>query len=275
MHEAAATEHRRRRGSRCRTCSTAAAPGRRAVGRGGLRPTAQGMYEQALRDAGRTPLSLRAATWSRALPVDRWCADADAADAAVLEPFAAALPDRAELLDLGCGPGRHTACAARDAGLRALGVDSSPVCDRPRARPWRPRPCSRTRSARCRPGHHAAGTASCCWTATSGSAATRCWLLCRVRDLLRPRGRRARGARPRWRQRRRTGGAGRAAARGAPPSPRARLGAAAAAARRRALQGSPWCRPGTTAPPRAPCSCRDDRQRGRRRGRAAGAAQGR
>lgn len=70
--------------------------GSAAVSHGGLHPTAQGMYEQSLRSAGRTPLHLRAATWSRALPVDRWCADADAVDVAVLERFVAALPDRAE-----------------------------------------------------------------------------------------------------------------------------------------------------------------------------------
>ena len=54
------------------------------------------------------------------LPLDRWLAPADAADAALLERVAG------PVLDMGCGPGRHLA-ALRAAGKRGLGVDLSPV----------------------------------------------------------------------------------------------------------------------------------------------------
>jgi len=57
------------------------------------------------------------------LPLDRWVAPADAADAALLELAQPAV------LDLGCGPGRHLA-ALRAAGKRGLGVDLSPVAVR-------------------------------------------------------------------------------------------------------------------------------------------------
>jgi len=54
------------------------------------------------------------------LPLDRWLAPADAADAALLQ--------RAEgtVLDIGCGPGRHVA-ALEQAGRPGLGIDRSPV----------------------------------------------------------------------------------------------------------------------------------------------------
>jgi SAM-dependent methyltransferase len=54
------------------------------------------------------------------LPLDRWLADADAVDEAMLADL------EAPVLDLGCGPGRHLA-ALRAAGKRGLGVDLSPV----------------------------------------------------------------------------------------------------------------------------------------------------
>jgi SAM-dependent methyltransferase len=57
------------------------------------------------------------------LPLDRWLAPADHADAAVLEQVAA------PVLDMGCGPGRHLA-ALRAAGKGGLGVDLSPVAVR-------------------------------------------------------------------------------------------------------------------------------------------------
>ncbi|GHI06252.1 methyltransferase type 11 [Streptomyces cellostaticus] len=75
-------------------------------------------YADALR-TGRGPLFLRRTDgWLLPLEVERWCADADAADRAVL--------DRCEgaVLDVGCGPGRLVAeLAAR--GRTALGVDVS------------------------------------------------------------------------------------------------------------------------------------------------------
>jgi SAM-dependent methyltransferase len=57
------------------------------------------------------------------LPLDRWLGAADAGDDAAL---ALAEPD---VLDVGCGPGRHLA-ALRASGKRALGVDLSPVAVR-------------------------------------------------------------------------------------------------------------------------------------------------
>jgi SAM-dependent methyltransferase len=57
------------------------------------------------------------------LPLDRWLADADAVDEAMLADL------EAPVLDLGCGPGRHLA-ALSAAGKRGLGVDLSPVAVR-------------------------------------------------------------------------------------------------------------------------------------------------
>ncbi|MGW2746875.1 class I SAM-dependent methyltransferase [Streptomyces sp. NPDC001450] len=75
-------------------------------------------YATALR-TGRGPLYLRRTDgWLLPLEVERWCADADTVDRAVL--------DRCEgaVLDVGCGPGRLVAeLAAR--GRTVLGVDVS------------------------------------------------------------------------------------------------------------------------------------------------------
>jgi SAM-dependent methyltransferase len=57
------------------------------------------------------------------LPLERWLAPVDAADAAVLEWA------ETPVLDIGCGPGRHLA-ALRAAGIPGLGVDLSPVAVR-------------------------------------------------------------------------------------------------------------------------------------------------
>ncbi len=57
---------------------------------------------------------------SRTLPVRRWLAPVDAADATVLDRA------RGPVLDVGCGPGRHVhALAAR--GCMALGIDACAV----------------------------------------------------------------------------------------------------------------------------------------------------
>ncbi|MDT0401798.1 methyltransferase domain-containing protein [Streptomyces edwardsiae] len=75
-------------------------------------------YADALR-AGRGPLFLRRAD-GRLLPLDveRWCAEADAADQEVLGRC------EGSVLDVGCGPGRLVAALAAE-GRRALGIDVS------------------------------------------------------------------------------------------------------------------------------------------------------
>jgi SAM-dependent methyltransferase len=75
-------------------------------------------YADALR-AGRGPLFLRRAD-GRLLPLDveRWCAEADAADLEVLRRCEGAV------LDVGCGPGRLVAALGAQ-GRSALGIDVS------------------------------------------------------------------------------------------------------------------------------------------------------
>lgn len=77
-------------------------------------------YADALR-AGRGPLFLRRAD-GRLLPLDveRWCAEADAADLEVLRRC------EGTVLDVGCGPGRLVAALGAE-GRRALGIDVSPA----------------------------------------------------------------------------------------------------------------------------------------------------
>ena len=75
-------------------------------------------YTRAL-SAGRGPLFLRRADgWLLPLEVERWCADADAADRTVLRRCQGAV------LDIGCGPGRLVAALAPH-GSRCLGIDVS------------------------------------------------------------------------------------------------------------------------------------------------------
>ncbi|MET7901173.1 class I SAM-dependent methyltransferase [Streptomyces sp. NPDC005355] len=75
-------------------------------------------YTRALR-AGRGPLFLRRADgWMLPLDVERWCADADAADRTVLRRC------RGPILDIGCGPGRLVAALAL-LGRPCLGIDVS------------------------------------------------------------------------------------------------------------------------------------------------------
>ncbi|MEV5534145.1 class I SAM-dependent methyltransferase [Streptomyces prunicolor] len=82
------------------------------------RPWSADPYTDALR-TGRGPLYLRRTDgWLLPLEVERWCAEADAADREVLGRCEGAV------LDVGCGPGRLvTALAAQ--GRRALGIDVS------------------------------------------------------------------------------------------------------------------------------------------------------
>ncbi|MFE2887059.1 class I SAM-dependent methyltransferase [Streptomyces sp. NPDC059272] len=82
------------------------------------RPWSADPYTDALR-TGRGPLYLRRSDgWLLPLEVERWCAEADAADLEVL--------GRCEgtVLDVGCGPGRLVAALAAR-GRPALGVDVS------------------------------------------------------------------------------------------------------------------------------------------------------
>ncbi|WP_051857552.1 methyltransferase domain-containing protein [Streptomyces cellulosae] len=75
-------------------------------------------YADALR-SGRGPLFLRRSDgWLLPLDVERWCADADAADLEVLRRCEGAV------LDVGCGPGRLVA-ALGARGRRVLGIDVS------------------------------------------------------------------------------------------------------------------------------------------------------
>jgi SAM-dependent methyltransferase len=82
------------------------------------RPWSADPYSHALR-TGEGPLFLRRTDgWLLPLEVERWCAQADAADLEVLR--------RCEgvVLDVGCGPGRLVAALAAQ-GRQALGIDVS------------------------------------------------------------------------------------------------------------------------------------------------------
>ncbi|MFE6176468.1 class I SAM-dependent methyltransferase [Streptomyces sp. NPDC056464] len=100
-----------------------AAPAGTGLRPSGTRPTTDRTwsadpYSHALR-TGHGPLFLRRTDgWLLPLEVERWCADADAADLEVLR--------RCEgvVLDVGCGPGRLVAELGRQ-GRRVLGVDVS------------------------------------------------------------------------------------------------------------------------------------------------------
>jgi SAM-dependent methyltransferase len=82
------------------------------------RPWSADPYSDALR-TGRGPLFLRRDDgWLLPLEVERWCADADAADLGVLRRCEGAV------LDVGCGPGRLVA-ALGGQGRRVLGIDVS------------------------------------------------------------------------------------------------------------------------------------------------------
>nr|WP_229875631.1 class I SAM-dependent methyltransferase [Streptomyces albaduncus] len=75
-------------------------------------------YADALH-TGRGPLFLRRADgWLLPLDVERWCAEADAADLEVLRRC------EGTVLDVGCGPGRLVAALGAQ-GRRALGIDVS------------------------------------------------------------------------------------------------------------------------------------------------------
>ncbi|MFE7324378.1 class I SAM-dependent methyltransferase [Streptomyces sp. NPDC057565] len=84
----------------------------------GLAPWSTGPYADALRN-GHGPLFLRRTDgWLLPLDVERWCAEADAADLSALRRC------EGPVLDIGCGPGRLVAELA-SRGHRALGIDVS------------------------------------------------------------------------------------------------------------------------------------------------------
>ncbi len=147
---------------------------------------ATSMFDTALTALGRTPLTLRAPTWSRHLPLTRWCGDADAADTAVLDRYLCGLAAGARVLDLGCGPGRHAAYL-HQAGLEVLGVDVSPTA----AAMTRRRGASAVRADALGPlpggGHSWDGVVLL--DGNIGIGGDPVLLLCRVRDLLAPHGR--------------------------------------------------------------------------------------
>ncbi|MFI6405632.1 class I SAM-dependent methyltransferase [Streptomyces sp. NPDC050548] len=82
------------------------------------RPWSADPYTDALR-TGRGPLFLRRTDgWLLPLEVERWCAEADAADREVLRRCEGAV------LDVGCGPGRLVAALSAQ-GRPVLGIDVS------------------------------------------------------------------------------------------------------------------------------------------------------
>ncbi|MFH9614229.1 methyltransferase domain-containing protein [Streptomyces pratensis] len=75
-------------------------------------------YARAL-SQGKGPLFLRRQDgWLLPLDIERWCADADAADLSALRR------SEGTVIDIGCGPGRLVAALAAR-GRRALGIDVS------------------------------------------------------------------------------------------------------------------------------------------------------
>lgn len=100
------------------------------VGRAREQVSATSLYDAALqRHAAGLPAELRVicGTGTRSLPLERWCAGSDAcepADVLAMEVLRRAVPAGAAVLDLGCGPGRHTGYLT-DRGLVVLGVDTS------------------------------------------------------------------------------------------------------------------------------------------------------
>ena len=93
---------------------------RAEFGAGGSEP-----YARALQRSAQAPLVLHESTRGRltsriTMDVDRWSADADVTDLALLAAV------NGPVLDIGCGPGRMVRGAVR-LGLEVLGIDVSPA----------------------------------------------------------------------------------------------------------------------------------------------------
>lgn len=94
------------------------------------RVTATALYDAALRQHA---AGLSAQLWvtcelgSRPVPLARWCAASQAcepADVIAMATVLSTVPAGGTVLDLGCGPGRHTGYLT-DRGLAVVGVDTS------------------------------------------------------------------------------------------------------------------------------------------------------
>ena len=149
---------------------------------------AERLYDTALSTAAGPGVVLQARYRGRTatLPVHRWLADADAVDRAALCRWSRLLPRGADVLDLGCGPGRHTAELHRR-DVRALGVDASAVAVHLAQR--RGAPALRADALGPLPGAHHGWDGVLLLDGNVGIGGDPVLLLCRVRDLLRPTGR--------------------------------------------------------------------------------------
>lgn len=123
------------------------------------------------------------------LPLRRWVDPAAAADVDALDRLCTVLPPGAAVLDLGCGPGRHSA-ALLGRGARPLGVDTSPASVALTRRRGAPALRANALGPLPDPSHDGADG----WLAVLlldgniGIGGDPLMLLCRVRDLLRPGG---------------------------------------------------------------------------------------
>jgi SAM-dependent methyltransferase len=149
-------------------------------------PSAAQLFEAALATAGRTPLTLRTRTWSRRLPLARWCGQADQADVAVLDRYVSQLPTGARVMDLGCGPGRHAEQLRREE-LQVLGVDASRTAAAMARRRGVDVVCADALGPLPGGGHFWDGVILL--DGNIGIGGDPLLLLCRIRDLLVPHGR--------------------------------------------------------------------------------------